>query len=135
MDSEENPACNELVHVRERRSKGETCPAWCDGDHPAFRKHVSSGNMCYIDLALGGPDVGTSDDDRPDDSKLEMYLEQDVREVGPRVVIGQLPTGWPKLNFLPLDALHLSEALARLAYTAIDDRRSTICEPCSRYTP
>lgn len=91
--------------------------------------------MCYIDLALGGPDVGVTEDDRPEDSKLEIYLEQDVREVGPRVVVGQLPTGWPKLNLLPLDALHLSEALARLAYTGIDDGRSAICEPCDKRGP
>nr|CEL18623.1 hypothetical protein [Kibdelosporangium sp. MJ126-NF4] len=76
-----------------------------------------------------------TEDDRPDGSGLELYLEQDVREVGPRVVVGQLPTGWPKLNLLPADALHLSKALARLARTAMGDGQATTCEPCDRPAP
>jgi hypothetical protein len=64
---------------------------------------------------------------------LEIYLQQHVREVGPRIVIGQRPTGEPRIHLLPDEARHLGEALIRLASMADDDSQLVKCEPCDQH--
>jgi hypothetical protein len=62
--------------------------------------------------------------------ELEVYLQQYVREVGPRIVVGLRPTGEPKVKLLPEEALHLGEGLIRLATMANNDSKLVKCEPC-----
>jgi hypothetical protein len=89
--------------------------------------------MCCIVLSVDDPVV---DGEKPDGGldyrpkKLQTFVEQYVREVGPRVVIEQLPTGEPKFDFLPTEAIHLGEALIRLGTMATDDTKSVKCESC-----
>jgi hypothetical protein len=106
------------------------CPAWCDRDHPAFREHLSSGWMCYVVVLSTEDSVADGQGANGCPQRMELYIEQDVREVGPRVVMGMLPTGRPRLGFLPAEARHLGEALIRLAAMAVDDSGLVRCEPC-----
>jgi hypothetical protein len=92
--------------------------------------------MCCVVLSADEPVVdGKRSDGTPDyiPKELQAYVEQHVREVGPRVVIEQLPTGRPKFTFLPGEAIHLGEALIRLATMARDDTKSVKCESCERH--
>jgi len=88
--------------------------------------------MCMISLATSHPfhpmDKPTGEIGAP--GKIQLYVEQHLREVGPRVVIEQLPAGYPKFSILPAEALHLSEALHRLATMATDDSKSVKCDLC-----
>lgn len=63
--------------------------------------------------------------------ELEIYLEQRFREVGPRIVIRQRPSGETKLTLLPREAVHLGEALLRLAGMATDDTTLISCQGCA----
>jgi hypothetical protein len=111
------------------------CPAWCDRDHPGSRKHLSTRWMCFVVLSTEDPvhlDVGRNDETEhvlvP--KKFEIYLEQHFREVGPRVVMSQLPTGAPMFKLLPEEAQHLGEGLTRLATMAGDETTLIRCELC-----
>lgn len=114
------------------------CPAWCDRDHPGWRMHMSTGWMCFVVLSTEDPVTvdlgrdGVSEYVRVP-KELEVYLEQHFREVGPRVVISQRPTGRPAMKLLPEEALHLGEGLIRLATMATDDTKLVKCEPCEHH--
>jgi hypothetical protein len=112
------------------------CPSWCDRDHPCCRQHMSTSWMCFVVLSTENPVVhkhgpGGTLDYVP--KELQTYIEQDVREIGPRVVIEELLTGKPKLNLLPAEAIHLGEALIRLATMATDDTKLVKCKPCDMH--
>jgi hypothetical protein len=115
------------------------CPAWCDRDHPAWHKHMSTGWMCFVVLSTEDPvtvDLGRNGGKNyvPVPKELELYLEQHFREIGPRVVISQRPTGRPAMKLLPEEALHLGEGLIRLATMATDGTTLVKCEPCEDHS-
>jgi hypothetical protein len=97
------------------------CPAWCDGDHPTFTDHMSTRLMCFVPLVTDNSE------------KLQLYLEQFPHEVGPRIVVEHIPAGDPKFSILPLEAVHFSDTLRRLARIAVDANKFVKCEPCDQH--
>jgi hypothetical protein len=65
--------------------------------------------------------------------ELQLYLAQDLREIGPRIVLEHLRAGYPRLSILPNEALHFSDALRRLATMAVDPHKSVKCQPCDHH--
>jgi hypothetical protein len=55
-------------------------------------------------------------------TELVIYLDQHVREMGPRVVMDQLPGDRGKLHLLPTEARRVSEALVEMAVLAEEAR-------------
>lgn len=109
----------------------EPCPVWCDKlhDEQAFeadRRHLSSGYLAQVVLSTEDPVVqGARLGDRAQyfPAELVLYLDQHVREVGPRVVIDQVPAERRQLYLLPVEARQVGEALIRLAGLAREDGR------------
>ncbi|MBE1465124.1 hypothetical protein [Kibdelosporangium phytohabitans] len=65
------------------------------------------------DLSVAGQVPHKPSDYRP--TELVVYLDQHVREVGPRVVVGQLPGDRTKLHLLPAEARQVAQALLDMA--------------------
>jgi hypothetical protein len=87
--------------------------------------------MCYVVLSTEDPAYSTESDGCPlNCPRLQTYVEQHVREIGPRVVIDQVPHGRTKLAFLPGEAIHLGQALIRLAAMADNDITTPQCDSC-----
>ncbi|TCO54358.1 hypothetical protein EV192_109339 [Actinocrispum wychmicini] len=124
-----------MQHADQSSWGNEPCPAWCDGDHPSWPDHMGAGWMCFVRLSTEDPVLDGQTDGGPayQPKELEIYVQQGMREVGPRVAIGQRPTGEPKINLLPDEARHLGEGLIRLAAMADDDRQLVKCEPCDKH--
>ncbi|TCO53072.1 hypothetical protein [Actinocrispum wychmicini] len=114
----------------------EPCPAWCDGNHPDCPEHMSSEWMCFVALSMEVPTVVAMDGGNGTTvpvvlpKELEIYLEQRFRERVPQVVVGERPSGRQQLTLLPAEAVHLGEALLRLAGMAVDDTVLVECSGC-----
>ncbi|ALG12478.1 hypothetical protein H4W33_003084 [Kibdelosporangium phytohabitans] len=61
------------------------------------------------DLRVAGQVPHKPSDYRP--TELVIYLDQHVREIGPRVVVGQPPGDRTKLHLLPAEARQIAQAL------------------------
>jgi Domain of unknown function (DUF6907) len=104
------------------------CPDWCDRLHEDHlrepdRRHVSSTHAREIllspeDLTVVGGKPHLAADYRP--TELMIYLGQHVREIGPRVILGQLPGDRTELHLLPAEARRLGETLLHMATIAGD---------------
>ncbi|ONI81617.1 hypothetical protein ALI144C_20170 [Actinosynnema sp. ALI-1.44] len=96
----------------------EPCPAWCDKFHEdnldsGDRRHVSDEvrevQLSSEDMSVHGQSPHKASDYRP--TELVIYLDQHVREIGPRVIVDQLPGDRTKLHLLPTEARRVAEAL------------------------
>jgi hypothetical protein len=104
------------------------CPAWCDQRHEdhlngSDRSHMSSKTREILlstedQTVLGEKPRQLSDYHT---TELVIYLDQHVREIGPRVVMDQLPGDRGKLHLLPSEARRVSEALVEMAVLAEGD--------------
>nr|WP_042183018.1 hypothetical protein [Kibdelosporangium sp. MJ126-NF4]CEL15301.1 hypothetical protein [Kibdelosporangium sp. MJ126-NF4]CTQ95657.1 hypothetical protein [Kibdelosporangium sp. MJ126-NF4] len=100
------------------------CPTWCDEFHEADldngdRRHISDEVRNVLlsteDMNVSGRKPHNPADYRP--TELVIYLDQHVREIGPRIVVGQLPGDRTKLHLLPAEARQLGKALLDMAAT------------------
>nr|WP_042180090.1 hypothetical protein [Kibdelosporangium sp. MJ126-NF4]CEL14202.1 hypothetical protein [Kibdelosporangium sp. MJ126-NF4]CTQ88570.1 hypothetical protein [Kibdelosporangium sp. MJ126-NF4] len=94
------------------------CPAWCDQFHEdkldsGDRRHVSDDvrevQLSTEDMNVHGQAPHKASDYRP--TELAIYLDQHVREIGPRVVLDRLPRDRTKLHLLPPEARRIAQAL------------------------
>jgi hypothetical protein len=104
------------------------CPAWCDQLHEDHldgpdRRHMSATTEILLsteDQTVLGEKPRQLTDYHP--TELVIYLDQHVREIGPRVVMDQLPCDRGKLHLLPAEARRVSEALVEMAVLAEEAR-------------
>nr|CEL17459.1 hypothetical protein [Kibdelosporangium sp. MJ126-NF4]CTQ91314.1 hypothetical protein [Kibdelosporangium sp. MJ126-NF4] len=98
---------------------------WCDrlhednldnGDRLHMSDDVRDVLLSTEDLRISGQVPHKPSDYRP--TELVIYLDQHVREVGPRVVVGQLPGDRTKLHLLPAEARQVAQALLDVANLA-----------------
>jgi hypothetical protein len=107
------------------------CPRWCDNDHPVSRNHLSTFWICDIILSTEDPTIETVDNKRVHcPKKIQAYIEQNIREIGPRVVVREERTGEPEFSLLPAEALHLGMSLSRLGTMAAENSKLEKCQSC-----
>lgn len=91
------------------------CPTWCDQFHEPHdpdRRHISTDHIREVLLSTEDA-VGPG---QP--AELVVYLDQHVREVGPRVILDQLPASRGRVHLLPAEARRLGQALLETAALA-----------------
>ncbi|ONI72744.1 hypothetical protein ALI144C_42820 [Actinosynnema sp. ALI-1.44] len=110
----------------------EPCPTWCDQFHEgdldvSDRRHVSDDARTILlsteDMKVRGQVPHKPSDYQP--VELVIYLDQHVREVGPRIVFDQLPGDRKMVHLLPTEARRVADALLAMALLAEGNKPGT----------